>query len=62
MQQQKKHYDHPLYWSVSTASWPELLQRISLLFTTKFAEIPVTHFIELGRMKGGVDLEATKRF
>ena len=28
----------------------------SLLFTTKFPDIPGTHFIDLGRMKGWVDL------
>ena len=30
----------------STASWVEPLQGGSLLFTTKFTEIPGTHFIE----------------
>ena len=34
----------------STASRP--LQGGSLLFTTTFPEIPGTHLIELGRMKG----------
>ena len=34
----------------------------SLLFTTKFPENPVTHFIDLGRMKGSVDLGATQCF
>ena len=32
----------------------------SLLFTTKFPEITGTHFIDLGRMKGWVDLGATQ--
>ena len=36
----------------STASRLEPLQGGSLLFTTKFPEIPGTHFIDLGRMKG----------
>ena len=36
----------------STASRPEPLQGGSLLFTTKFPEIPGTHIIDLGRMKG----------
>ena len=36
----------------STASRLELLRGGSLLFTTKFPEIPGTHFINLGRMKG----------
>ena len=35
----------------STASRLELLQRGSLLFTTKFPETPGTHFIDLGMMK-----------
>ena len=36
----------------STASMLEPLRGGSLLFTTKFLEIPGTHFIDLGRMKG----------
>ena len=35
----------------TTASRLELLRGGSLLFTTKFPEIPGTHFIILGRMK-----------
>ena len=38
------------------------LQGDSLLFTTKFPEIPGAHLINLGRMKGWVDLEATQWF
>ena len=34
----------------------------SLLFTTKFPETPGTHLIDLERMKGRVDLEATQWF
>ena len=34
----------------------------SLLFTTKFPEIPGTHFIDLERMKVWVDLWATQWF
>ena len=30
----------------------EPLRGISLVFTTKFPEIPGTHLIDLGRMKG----------
>ena len=41
----------PFYGWGSTASRLEPLQGGSLLFTTKFSEIPVTHFINLGRMK-----------
>ena len=36
----------------STASRLEPLRGGSLLFTTKSPEIPGTHFIDLGRMKG----------
>ena len=36
----------------STASRLDPLREGSLLFTTKFPEIPGTHFIDLGRMKG----------
>ena len=36
----------------STASRLEPLRGGGLLFTTKFTEIPGTHFIDLGRMKG----------
>ena len=36
----------------STASRLEPRRRGSLLFTTKFPEIPDAHFIVLGRMKG----------
>ena len=42
----------PFYGWGSTASRLEPLQGGSLLFTTKFPEIPGTHFIDLGRMKG----------
>ena len=36
----------------STASRLVSLQGDMLLFATKFPDIPVTHFIDLGRMKG----------
>ena len=42
----------PFYGCGSTASRLEPLWGGSVLFTTKFPEIPVTHFIDLGRMKG----------
>ena len=42
----------PFYGWGSTASRLQPLQGGSLLFTTKFPEIPGTHFIDLGRMKG----------
>ena len=41
----------PFYGLGSTASRLEPLQGGSSLFTTKFPEIPGTHFINLGRMK-----------
>ena len=36
----------------STASRLQPLQEGSLLFTIHFQEIPGTHFIDVGRMKG----------
>ena len=43
----------PFHGWGSFASWlVEPLQGGSLLLTTKFPEIPGTHFIDLGRMKG----------
>ena len=42
----------PFYGWGSTTSRLEPLRRGSLLFTTKFPEIPGTHFIDLRRMKG----------
>ena len=41
----------PFYGWGSTASRLEPLQGGSLLFITKFPEIPGTHFIDFGRMK-----------
>ena len=52
----------PFYGWGSTASTLEPLRGGNVLFTTKFLEVPGTHFIDLGRMKGGVDLGATQRF
>ena len=46
----------PFYGWGSTASGLEPLRGGSVLFTTNFAEIPGTHFINLGRMKGWVVL------
>ena len=42
----------PFYGWGSSASRLQPLRGGSLLFTTQFPEIPVTHFINLGRMKG----------
>ena len=52
----------PLYGWGSTAARLQPLRGGSLLFTTKFPEIPGTHFIDRGRMKGLVDLGALKWF
>ena len=42
----------PFYGWGSTASRLQPLQGGSLPFTIKFPEIPGTHFISLGKMKG----------
>ena len=52
----------PFYGWGSTASSLEPLWGGSLLFTIKFPEIPVTHFMDLGRMKGWDNLGATQWF
>ena len=38
------------------------LREDNLLFTTKFPQIPGTHFADLDRMKGWIDLGATQWF
>ena len=48
----KKTYELFFYGWGSTASRLEPLQGDSLVFTTKFPEIPDTHFIYLRRVKG----------
>ena len=50
--QLKKNFMAPFYGWDSTASRLQPLRGGSLLFTTKFPEIPSTHFIDLGRMNG----------
>ena len=52
----KKNFMATFYGWSSTAS------RLQLLLTTRFPEIPGTRFVNLGRMKGWVDLGATQRF
>ena len=52
----------PFYGWSSTVSRLEPLRGDSLLFTTKSPEIPGTHFIDLGRMKGLVEFAATQWF
>ena len=59
--QKNPNFMAPFHGWGSTASKLELLGGGSLLFTTfyfllfKFPEIPGTHFVDLGRMKGWVD-------
>ena len=49
----KKNFMAPFFYGWgSTASRLEPLRGGSLLFTTKFPEVPGTHSIDLGRMKG----------
>ena len=62
MRWENKNFMAPFYGWGSTASRQELLWGGSLLFTTKFPEIPGTHFVKLGRMKGWVKLGATQWF
>ena len=51
----------PFYGRGSTASRLDPLRGGSLLFTTKYPGITGTHFINLGRVKGCVNLGATQR-
>ena len=46
----------------STASKLEPLRGGSLLLTTKFPDIPGTHFTDLKKMKGWVELGASQWF
>ena len=52
----------PFYGWGSTASRLKPLSGGSLLYNTKFPEIPGTHSINLGRMKSWVDFGATQWF
>ena len=52
----------PFYEWGLTASRLEPLRGGSLLFTNTSPEIPGTHFIDLGGMKGWVELGATQWF
>ena len=58
----KKNFMAPFYRWSSTFSRLEPLWGGSLLFTIRFPDIPGTHFIDLGRMKGWVNLGATQCF
>ena len=54
-----KNFLAPFY-ALFIPSRLESLSGGSLLFTTKFTETPGTQFIDLGRMKGWVDLGVTQ--
>ena len=56
----KKDFMAPFYGWGSTASRLQPLRGGSLLFTIQFPEILGTHFIDLVRTKGWVDLGATQ--
>ena len=58
----KKNFMAPFYGWGSNVSRLEPLRWGSLLFTTKFPEIPGTHFNDLERTNGWVDLGATQWF
>ena len=58
----KNNFMAPFYGWGSTASRLQPLRGGSLLFIIQFPEIPDTHFIDLGRLKGWVNLGATQRF
>ena len=58
----KKTFMAPFYGWGSTASRLEPLRGGSLLFITKFPEIPGTHFIDLLRTNVRVDLGTTQWF
>ena len=62
LKKKKNNFMAPFSGWGSTASRLELLQGGSLLFTTKFPGISGTHFTDLGRMKGWVNLGATQWF
>ena len=54
----KKHYSYKIHTLPTKKKlyshflWMEPRQVWSLLFTRKFPKIPVSHFTDLGRMKG----------
>ena len=58
----KKLYGPFLWMGFNCLKATELLRGGSLLFTTKFQEVPGMHFIDLRRMKDRVDLGATQWF
>ena len=62
LKKKKTNFMVPFYGWGSTDSRLEPLRGGNLFFTTKFPETPGTHFIDLRRMKGWVDLGATQWF
>ena len=58
----KPNFMAPVYGWGSTASRLMPLWGDNLLFTAKFPDIPGTYLIDLGRMKGWVNLGATQWF
>ena len=58
----QKNFMVPFYGWGLTVSRLEPLWGGGLLYNTKFPEIPGTHFINLGRVKGWFDLGATEWF
>ena len=53
----QKNFMAPFYGCGLNASRLEPVWGDSLVYNTKFPEIPGTHFINFGRMKDWVDLE-----
>ena len=52
LKKEKKNFMAPSCGQNSTGSRLAPLRGGSLLFTTQFLEIPGTHFMDLGKMKG----------
>ena len=55
----KKKLYGPFFWMGFNCLKARATSRRQFTFTTKFPEISGTHFTDLGRMKGWVDLGAT---
>ena len=60
--QLKKLYGPFLWMGFNCIKATESLRGSNLLFTTKIPEIPSTHLIDFGRMRGWVDLGTTQWF
>ena len=58
----KKNFMTPFWMGFNRVKVTAPPQGDSLLFTTKSPGVPGTHLIDLGRIKGSVDLGATKWF